>query len=258
MNILVTNDDGIRAAGIRALVQALSGAADVFVCAPDSQRSGKSHSLSITESVSVMPARMPGAASAFETTGSPADCVKLGLQLAEEAGMPIDMVYAGINLGGNIGCDTHYSGTVGAAMEGAFFGLPSVAVSVESMNGSHDIRHFDMACELALRALEEAPKLPPGTILNINTPDIPREELQGVRLTRLGHRYYNDTFRRRPDGSYRLGGSPHRVKEDDPEGLDVTAVRSGWASVTPIHYDYTDYSSFDIVRDWVSGDRDPE
>ena len=132
MNILVVNDDGINAAGINKLVQALSRVADVYVFAPDGQRSAKSHSLTLTDCVYMTPVDFPGAVKAYTLSGTPADCTKFGLQLLEDEGIRVDMVYSGINMGSNLGRDTLYSGTIGAAAEAALDGYKAVAVSVDS------------------------------------------------------------------------------------------------------------------------------
>ncbi len=140
------------------------------------------------------------------------------------------MVYSGINFGSNLGMDTLYSGTVGAAMEGALTGVHSVAVSVDS----HEARHFDVACELALDVMSFVrTKTSPATVLNINVPDQPREKIKGIRFTRLGGRYYRDIFVPSEGGGYKMEGAPDAVA-DDRKLLDVTALAEGYASITPL------------------------
>lgn len=154
MNILVSNDDGIQAQGIKELVKALSKEGNVYVSAPASQRSASSHALSVNDKITMKKVDFDCAAMAFEVSGTPADCVKLGLYVLKEKGINIDIVYSGINHGGNLGTDTMYSGTVSAAAEGLFRGLPAVAVSVNS----HEAQHFEGACILAADVLTKVIK----------------------------------------------------------------------------------------------------
>ena len=243
MNILVVNDDGIETAGIKALAKALSTVADVYVCAPASQQSGKSQSISIKTEVFVEKVDFPFAKGALSTTGTPADCTKIGLQFFADQGHPIDMVYSGINHGSNLGRDTLYSGTVGAAMEGAVSGHHSVAVSVDS----HQASHFDVACQLALDVIDFVLKeTSADTVLNINVPDLPREEIRGLRYTVMGGRYYIDSFAPRESGGYVLDGEPGDLSELSEE-YDVKAVTEGYASITPLHFDYTQYDMVEKV-----------
>jgi len=246
MNILVVNDDGIKSTGIMALVEALSNVADVYVCAPEGQRSGNSQSITIGKTVYVKPVDFPGAMGALETTGTPADCAKIGIQFFKEEGNPIDMVYAGINLGSNLGKDTLYSGTVGAALEGAVSGIHSVAVSVDS----HQASHFDVACEMAIDVIDFVlHKTTVNTVLNINVPDLPREEIKGIRYTSLGSRYYIDKFDEQEDGGFILEGEPTDLT-DISKDLDVTATNDGYASITPLQFDYTEHEMIDTVSKW--------
>lgn len=249
MNILVSNDDGINAGGIRALVKALSNKGNVYVCAPDGQRSGKSQSITLKGRIFVEEVKdFEGAKKAWQTTGTPADCVKMGLQLLKDEGVKVDMIFAGINLGSNVGKDTLYSGTVGAAKEAALSGYQAVAVSVDS----HDAILFDGACKLAVDVIDLVyGKYPSTMIVNINTPHLPIEEIKGVRITKLGSRYYDDEFRPCDDeiGGYKLSGQPGNFNEDG-EDLDVTAIQNGYASITPLHFDYTDYESIEEIDNW--------
>lgn len=250
MNILVANDDGIRARGIQELVRALSQKAKVFVCAPEGQRSASGHGITVSQPITVEEVDFDGAEMAFSISGTPADCVKLGMQLMKDRGVDIDMVYSGINLGGNLGTDTLYSGTVSAAIEGNLCGVPAVAVSVND----HMAQHFGFASELALEALECADRISPDTVLNINTPDLPKDQIKGVKLATLGRREYRNEFRN-PDMTedgralYTYGGEP--VYYDGlPDTVDVVAMQNGYATVTPIHRDLTDYRMLDEMKKW--------
>lgn len=249
INYLVSNDDGIEAPGIRALVDALSTQENVkvYVCAPDGQRSGNSQSISLNSTVFVEETEMQGAEIAWKTTGTPADCVKIGLQKCEEMGIELDMVFAGINMGSNLGKDTLYSGTVGAAKEAAVSGYKTVALSVEG----HHCTHFEGACKIALDTIKKLKdQFTPSVILNINVPDLPVEEIKGVKYTRLGPRYFQDRFWDHADdgpGAYRLDGIPNDFSDLNDE-YDVWAMQQGYASITPLHFDYTDYNVLEEIR----------
>lgn len=245
MNILVVNDDGIRSPGLRALVDALKERARVFVCAPDGQRSAKSHSITLGENVYIQPVVYPGAEGALQTSGTPADCTKIGLQFFEEEGNPIDMVYSGMNLGSNLGWDTLYSGTVGAAAEAAMSGIHAVAVSVASHNASH----FDTAGELAAAMIDLVyGKMDPRIVMNLNTPDLPKEEIKGVKVVPLGQRYYDDKFHLVDENQYTLSGNPADYSEAGE--VDVTAVHGSYATITPLQFDFTDRKYLDLVKEW--------
>lgn len=254
MNILVANDDGIQAQGIRELVKALSTKATVYVCAPESQRSATGHGITVSKPITVEPAEMEGAELAWQISGTPADCVKMGMYFLQQKGIKVDMVFSGINHGGNLGTDTLYSGTVSAAIEGSFCGVRSVAVSVNS----HGATHFEYACELALEALEKAyDEMSVDTVININVPDLPKEEVKGIRYATLGRREYDEVFEliETEDGSvaYNYSGEPV-VYEGLPGTIDVIAMQDGYATITPLHHDLTDYKMVDEIRKWRIGE----
>lgn len=250
MNILVTNDDGINARGIMELVAALSGKATVYVFAPDGQRSASGHGITVSKPIIGEEVEFEGAAFAMQLSGTPVDCVKLGMRIMEQKNIKIDMVFSGINHGGNYGTDTLYSGTVSAAIEGSICGVPSVAVSVNS----HEAQHFDYACHLAVEAMEKAgDRMSPDTVLNINVPDLPREDISGLRYATLGNREYVEFFSpvETEDGktAYRYTGEPV-VYEGLPDTIDVIAMQQGYATITPLHRDLTDYRLMDEIRKW--------
>ncbi|MDD6155127.1 MAG: 5'/3'-nucleotidase SurE [Eubacteriales bacterium] len=246
MNILVVNDDGIRAKGIQALAEALTAVGDVYVCAPDSERSGASQSITMDRDIQIADADFPGVVAALETTGTPADCTKVGIQMFGDRGVEFDMVFSGINLGANMGYDILYSGTVGAAREGAISGIRSVAVSVQG----HRASHFEFAGKLAVSAAEYSmSKLDHNTLLNINAPDLPEEDVKGVRLAELGERFFQDRFFIRESGGYRMNGGP--LTRDDPElRYDISCVNAGYAAVTPVSLDGTHYNAMETMREW--------
>ena len=250
LNILIANDDGITAAGIRALADALSEKANIYICAPDSQRSAAGHGITMKKPVYAEEVEFEGAEKAYAISGTPADCVKLGLKLLAKDGIKIDMVYSGINMGSNVGTDIIYSGTVAAAVEGAINKIPSVAVSVDS----HEAVHFDLACELAVNVLENAyDEMDPSVIININTPDLPKDEIKGVKFTKMGIREYYERFDETIDENgkvqYWYGGD--RVMYDGAHtDIDVIANQENYASISPIHFDLTAYNYLDKIKDW--------
>ncbi|MHB8253321.1 MAG: 5'/3'-nucleotidase SurE [Acidiferrobacter sp.] len=242
--ILLSNDDGYMAEGLACLAAALAHGADVSVVAPDRDRSGASNSLTL-----LRPLRAHRAPNGFiYVDGTPTDCVHLAITglLEQEP----DIVIAGINHGGNLGDDVLYSGTVAAAMEGRFLGLPAIAVSLASSNPVH----FATAAQVTLRLLAAltAETLPADTVLNVNVPDVPYEALQGFEATRLGHRHKAEPVvcstdpRGRP--IYWVG--PPGDAEDAGPGTDFYAVSAGRVSVTPIHADLTRHNALAALNAW--------
>ncbi|MDO4546307.1 MAG: 5'/3'-nucleotidase SurE [Bacillota bacterium] len=253
MNILVANDDGIEAKGIRELVKALSEIATIYVCAPHTQRSASGHGITVSRPITAEEVAFENAAMALSLSGTPADCIKLGMKILEQKSIKADMVFSGINHGGNLGTDTLYSGTVSAAIEGSICGVPSVAVSVDS----HQAEHFAYACKLAREAFDWCRKYgTPDTVLNINTPNLPEKEIKGLKFTTLGRREYKEFFApvELEDGrtGYRYSGDPV-VYEGLPDTIDVIAMQDGYASITPLHRDLTDYRSLDKIKKWRIG-----
>lgn len=250
MNILVSNDDGIEARGIHELVEELSKYADVYVSAPDGQRSATGHGITMSRAIEAILQPFENAKKAYAVTGSPADCVKLGVYLFEKEGIHIDMVFAGINHGGNLGTDTHYSGTVSAAMEGVICGKPSIAVSIDN----HNPKNFKPAALLAAETMKKAAgKLDNKTVLNINLPDLPAEELAETVITILGPRDYSEDFVESVENGrtvYRYGGAPV-IYKDLPQNMDVVAVQSGHPSITPLQGDFTNFNLLEAVKNWI-------
>ncbi|MBR0597957.1 5'/3'-nucleotidase SurE [Sinanaerobacter chloroacetimidivorans] len=250
MNILVANDDGIGAKGIMELARVLSQIANIYVCAPHTQRSACGHGITIGKPITMNEVEFPNAKRAWEISGTPADCVKLGLRMLSDQGIKINMVCSGINHGGNLGTDTLYSGTVSAAIEGCICGLPAIAVSVNS----HKPKYFDVACDLALKTVKSSiEKIDSNTVLNINVPNVSAEEVKGVKITRLGAREYEEWFEPKEDEkgelAYWYSGTPV-IYKDLPEDIDVIAMQDGYASITPLHYDLTSYKLIEEVKTW--------
>jgi 5'-nucleotidase len=251
MNILLSNDDGIRAEGIRRFAEALRALGDVYIFAPTEQMSCCGHGVSIKRRVTARDADFPGAARAVAVDGTPADCMKVAFKMLEEDGIKIDMVFSGVNMGGNLGTDTLYSGTISAAMEAVMVGIPAVAASVDS----HEPKHYETVLKLALRVGGLGPGKPgPGTVISINAPDLPPEEIKGVKVTRLGLREYDAWIREesREAGlrTYKYAGSIPIFRPELPEDVDVGAHHRGYATITPLYFDLTDHKLLDTVKEW--------
>ncbi|MBU6420694.1 MAG: 5'/3'-nucleotidase SurE [Gammaproteobacteria bacterium] len=247
MRILLSNDDGYNAEGLRCLAQALRGCASVTVVAPDRNRSGTSHSLTLE-----LPLRVRHEApDVVCVDGTPTDCVHLAITglLDQEP----DMVVSGINAGANLGDDVLYSGTVAAAIEGRFLGYPAIALSLVGEAPRHFPTAARVACDLVQRLLTHP--LPANTILNVNVPDVAWQELQGVEATRLGHRHRSETITKGTDPRgrpiYWVG--PPGDAQDAGVGTDFDAVRRGFISVTPLQIDLTQYTALDPLSHWLQG-----
>ncbi|HEY4912216.1 MAG TPA: 5'/3'-nucleotidase SurE [Methylomirabilota bacterium] len=239
--ILVTNDDGVHAPGLAALAAALDELGDVYVVAPDREQSAVGHALTLHRPLRVTTV----GERRFSVNGTPSDCVNLAvLGLLPER--PV-LVAAGINHGSNLGDDVTYSGTVSAAMEGTLLGVPSMAVSQSdpetgTLEGAQAVAKL-----VASRVLVEG--LPGKTLLNINVPAGP---LAGIRMTRLGHRVYQEKVVRETDPRglpyYWIGAGPPVWSED--EASDIAAVHRGMASVTPLHLDLTHHGALQRMAEW--------
>ena len=247
MRILLSNDDGYQAPGLAALEKALSSIADTVVVAPDRDRSGASNSLTLE-----MPIRARRAENGYmRVEGTPTDCVHLAITglLEEEP----DMVVSGINAGANMGDDVLYSGTVAAATEGRFLGLPAIAVSM----ASHTPSHYATVARVALELVERLRVRPldSDTILNVNVPDCPYEQLRGLQATRLGHRHKAEPVVKSTDPRgrpiYWVG--PAGREQDAGPGTDFHAVRHGYASVTPLQVDLTRHAAIPVIEKWLEG-----
>ncbi len=245
MHILVSNDDGYLAEGLVALAAALSEHATISVVAPDKNRSAASNSLTLD-----MPLRATLAHNGFmKVDGTPTDCVHLAITglLEQEP----NMVFAGINHGANLGDDVLYSGTVAAATEGRFLGLPAVAMSLV---GDHP-SHFDTAAQVAVILLKEiiASPLPDNTILNVNVPDVPFSELKGFKACRLGQRHKSEPIISSEDQRgrriYWVGAAG--AEQDAGEGTDFHAINNGYVSVTPLQLDLTWYERIETLTNWL-------
>src|SRR5215467_8080047 len=235
MVILLSNDDGIQSEGLIALEESLRPIGEIYTVAPDRAQSSMSHALTLHRPLRVheiAPRRM-------SVDGTPVDCVKLALTGL----LPVrpNLVVSGINKGPNLGDDIIYSGTVSAAIEGALLGLPAIAVSLVTFKDFD----FRAAAEFTAHLVSQIQQsgIPPKTLLNVNVPSVPKEELKGWRLTRMGKRHYNETIVERVDPRggkyYWIGGDDLGFDQED--GTDCMAVQEGYVSVTPLQVDLTDY-----------------
>ena len=245
MKILLSNDDGYQAPGLAALFEALSDIADTTVIAPESNRSCASSSLSVQKPITVRTA----ANGMMYVDGTPGDCVHLGINGLLDF-IP-DMVVSGINAGSNIGDDVIYSGTVAAAIEGRFLGLPAIAVSLVG----EKLDHYETAGRVVRQIIQnlEVNPLHRDTILNVNVPDIPLEQVEGVYATRCGsHHQSQPSIPISINGDekvFRIGSAG--VEADAGPGTDFHAVENGFISVTPLQIDLTKHSSIEELATWL-------
>ncbi len=248
MRVLITNDDGIFAKGIETLYLVLKKQHEVTVVAPETEQSAVGHAITMIDPLRVKAVNRNGSFFGYALNGTPADCVKLAVT---ELVKPVpQLVVSGINLGANIGVNVIYSGTVSAATEGTLLGIPSIAVSLDSFEGDH----FRTAAGFILELIKQVEEfgLPPGVLLNVNVPNIPADEVRGVRVTRQGEAKFLDHYDRRVDPRnhvyYWLCGS---IQGADPDtDTDAYAVAANYISVTPIHYDLTHYPMLETLKGW--------
>lgn len=245
MKILITNDDGASAPGINVLADIIRQIADIDVVAPDRDQSASSHSLTLLRPLRVKRLKDRH----FSVDGTPTDCIHMAIRgLLKHRP---DMVISGINDGGNLGDDILYSGTVAAALEGRFLGAPAIAVSL--MSGEE--RYYETAAVVAKNLVLQLVRdpLPKETILNVNVPNVPLDELQGFEITRLGSRKLADglEIQQDPHGRTIYWIGPQGSEQDSSQGTDFFAINHNRVSVTPLEVDLTHYKSFDQLASWV-------
>ncbi|MBK5967415.1 MULTISPECIES: 5'/3'-nucleotidase SurE [Thiorhodovibrio] len=256
MKILLSNDDGYRSPGLHALAGALSRYAEVVVVAPDRDRSGASHSLTLDTPIRAEEVE-PGL---YRVFGTPTDCVHLALSALLDA--EPDLVVAGINHGPNLGDDVIYSGTVAAATEGRFLGLPAVAVSSTAYEPRHLDTAADFAARLVVRLCErrgadqtdlQAALFAGQMILNLNIPDLPEADIKGLLATRLGNRHKSEPVipAQDPRGRPVYWVGPPGPEQDAGDGTDFAAVRDGYVSVTPLQVDLTRHGAVAALDAWL-------
>jgi 5'-nucleotidase len=263
-NLLISNDDGISALGIRTLANTLAqGGHHVTVVCPDTERSATGHGLTLHHPIraEIVESIFHPNVTAWSCSGTPADCVKFALSAVLDE-RP-DFVLAGINHGSNLGTDVLYSGTVSVAMEGMIEGIPSIALSLASFT----IKDFQPAADFAKQLLSQLQQhpLPQSTLLNVNIPPVPTEKIAGVKVTRQGLRRYTESFEKRldPRGKsyyWLVGEVVEEIEQPDHMHLspdiptDVQAIRDNYITITPLQYNWTDVQSVNKLRgeDWFS------
>lgn len=254
MRILITNDDGIHAPGIAALWRAVRDLGDVFVVAPDSERSAVGHAITLADPLRVADYAGPDGLVGHAVSGTPADCVKIAVRAILPA--PPDLVLSGINQGANMGTNLLYSGTVSAATEAAMLGLPAAAFSLADRHFADFAGAAGFARKLALEIGRRG--LPRGISLNVNVPPVPAGQIRGSVLTRQGRVRVLEWFDRRNDPRDRhyYWMVAERLEDEAPAGTEVddAAVRAGFISVTPINFDLTDEGMLAALGEW---DLDP-
>lgn len=244
MKILVSNDDGVNAQGIRVLSNVLSSIADITIVAPDRNRSGASNSLTLEMPLRVQEIRPQ----VYSVQGTPTDCVHFALNELMKDDLP-DLVVSGINHGANLGDDVLYSGTVAAAMEGHFLGVQSMAISLVGST------HFESAANIALKLIQQhlVNPIPTNRLINVNVPDVKYQDLGEIELTRLGARHHAENMIKQLDPRghqiYWLG--PPGQKQDAGKGTDFFAIEHGKVSLTPLQVDLTAHEAIPQMKEWL-------
>lgn len=246
--ILLCNDDGFNAEGLRVLRKELMALDDVIIVAPETEQSAMGHAITLTQPLKVRKVEEGGEFIGYAVNGTPADCAKLAIAVLLDE--PPTLVVSGINLGGNLGVCALYSGTVSAATEAMIMGVPSIAVSLDTYENPDFGPAAKFIRKLIPQILEKG--LPEGVVLNINVPPVPESEIAGVAITRQGKSRVIEEFdcRKDPRGNtyYWLAGE--MVFEEADEGADCVMVAKNYISVAPIHFDLTHYPSLDTLKDW--------
>ena len=243
MNILISNDDGIAANGIRALTEELSKNYDVYVVAPDRERSAAGHSLTLHTPLRVeeIEDTRSGAKRTWVTNGTPGDCVKLGINAILAPEEQPDYVISGINHGPNLGSDILYSGTVSCAMEGAMLGVPSIAVSLASMHSEYEDFKFTAKFISSLLTKLKGFQFPPKSLLNVNVPALDDDDILGIAITELGRKMFTDNYEKRidPRGKVYYWMAGELISEPSTANTDIAAVRNNHISITPVTFEMT-------------------
>ncbi|RUA06065.1 MAG: 5'/3'-nucleotidase SurE [Gammaproteobacteria bacterium] len=243
MKILISNDDGFDAQGIKTLVQYLSKDHAVVVVAPNENKSASSSSLTLNRALQPIKIKK----NTYSVDATPSDCVHLALSgLLEDE---FDLVVTGINFGANLGDDVIYSGTVAGAIEGRFLGLPSLAISLASWEGEH----FETAGIIAQRLVAQISHAPLShdTVLNVNVPDVPIDAIQGLQTTRLGKRHQSEQSLPDKNDASKFWIGENGKEADNGVGTDFYAIANGFVSVTPLQIDLTKYNEMDTVSLWL-------
>ena len=246
--ILLCNDDGFNADGLRTLYRELSKEDEVIIVAPETEQSAMGHAITLIQPLKVRKVEDAGRFMGYAVNGTPADCVKLAIAVLLDE--PPRLVVSGINLGGNLGICALYSGTVSAATEAMIMGVPSIAVSLDTYENPDFNPAANFTRKLISRVLEMG--LPKGVVLNVTVPPVPESEIAGVAVTRQGRSRVVESFDQRVDprnNTYYWMTGEMRFDEVE-EGVDCVMVGKNYISVTPIHFDLTHYSSIEVIKDW--------
>lgn len=249
MRILISNDDGIDAKGIYALAKALEKEHEIIIVAPDTQRSASSHSITIGKSLIAKEVKLKGLnCKAYSLTGTPADCVRVAVNtLVDEK---IDLVVSGINRGLNLGTDIIYSGTVSVAVEAAINNIPSIAFSMEI---EKDVEEYEAAAKYARKIVKIAEEMDLNSeiVLNVNVPLIPEDNIKGIKVSKIGKRTYTADYKK-------IQGENDEIVIElndylDPhaeEDTDTHYLKEGYVTITPLHYDLTNFKLISGVEKW--------
>lgn len=250
MKILVTNDDGIQSKALKTLVKYLSKNNDVYVVAPDSQRSGFSHSMTFRRPMFMKEVDVEGAVKAISLTGSPADCVRFALRCLK---MDIDMVISGPNIGPNLTVDVYYSGTVGAASEGAILGKPAIAVSCVCRHIDENLLNFNPTCEFISKNLDKFyASHKDGVIFNVNVPDVDESKIKGIKVVKYGQKMFEDEFVPHYDQQNNIIGYSLEgdfMAFEKPEETDAYYAGQNYITITPLHFDLCDYQLIENIKE---------
>jgi 5'-nucleotidase len=251
-HILVTNDDGVHAPGLLALASALRLLGNISILAPERNWSASGHQKTLSRPLRVKEVTLADGTAAYASDGAPSDCVALAI--LGYFSTPLDIVVSGINPTNNLGHDVTYSGTVTNAIEAAIWGLPGIAISLDTPSANPGEVDYAPAATVAKRVVEAVIQqgLPQDVLLSVNIPYLPLDKLTEFRITRQGRRVYRDVLVRREDPwaqpYYWIGGEfPTGIPEED---TDVGAVEQGYISITPLHLDMTAYSHIDMLKKW--------
>lgn len=242
MKILVSNDDGIHANGIKALIQKLSQEHDIYLIAPNQERSAAGHSITLNSPLRVEEyTPLYGSRRSWAVSGTPGDCVKIGVSSILAENEKPDLIISGINHGPNLGHDIIYSGTVSCAIEGAMMNIPSIAVSLNSYKPEFDNFIFSADFVSSLIPKLSLFKFPSHSILNINIPDIPQDDIAGVVITEMGGRMFTDNYEKRidPRGKVYYWMAGRLSTEKNNENTDITAIRQNKISISPLTFNLT-------------------
>ncbi len=247
MHILLSNDDGYFSSGLAALAAAMAALGTVTVVAPDAEKSGASNSLTLDRPLMVR--RAPNGF--YHVNGTPTDCVHMAVTGMLD--VTPDVIVSGINHGANMGDDTIYSGTVAAATEGYLLGIPSIAVSLVTQQ--QGMGHFETAAQVVARLVQKIQRKPltQATLLNVNVPDVPLDQIRGMKITRLGRRHKAEpvikSLNPRGEVVYWVGAAGPAA--DAGEGTDFDAVAQGWVSLTPLQVDLTHFQQLEPLHQWL-------